>query len=63
MPKTTPASFIKEVRQEMSKVTWPTRKETVMSTVMVFILAIIAAIFFFFADASINFIVRQVLSI
>lgn len=49
--KITPAQFIREVRQEISKVTWPSRKETMMTTVMVLIMAIIAAIFFLIADA------------
>ncbi|MBT5522417.1 MAG: preprotein translocase subunit SecE [Rhodospirillales bacterium] len=50
MAKTTPAQFIKEVRQETSKVTWPTRKETGISTAMVFVMVIIAAIFFLLVD-------------
>jgi preprotein translocase subunit SecE len=55
------AQFVKEVRQEGSKVTWPTRKETAISTVMVFIMVIISALFFFFVDkvlqAAITFII------
>ena len=50
MAKTTPAQFIKEVRQETSKVTWPTRKETGISTAMVFVMVIISAIFFLLVD-------------
>jgi preprotein translocase subunit SecE len=45
-----PAKFIREVRQEMSKVTWPTRQETTISTVMVLVIAVIAAIFFLLVD-------------
>jgi preprotein translocase subunit SecE len=45
-----PAKFIREVRSEVSKVTWPTRKETLVSTVMVLILAFIAALFFLAVD-------------
>ncbi len=41
---------MQEVRQEASKVTWPTRKETGLSTVMVFIMVIVAALFFFVVD-------------
>lgn len=44
------AQFVKEVRQEGSKVTWPTRKETAISTVMVFIMVILSALFFFVVD-------------
>jgi preprotein translocase subunit SecE len=50
MAKTTPAQFVHEVRQEVAKVTWPTRKETMVSTAMVFAMVILAAMFFFFVD-------------
>ncbi len=50
MVKNSPAKFVQEVRQETSKVTWPTRKETGVSTAMVFVMVIIAAIFFFLID-------------
>lgn len=50
MAKTTPAQFVQEVRQEVSKVTWPTRKETMVSTAMVFVMVILAALFFFLVD-------------
>ena len=48
--RTSIPQFIKEVRQETAKVTWPTRKETTITTIMVFIMVTIASIFFFFAD-------------
>jgi preprotein translocase subunit SecE len=50
MAKTNPARFLQEVRQEISKVTWPTRKETGISTAMVFVMVILAALFFFLVD-------------
>lgn len=50
MAKTSPAQFVHEVRQEVAKVTWPTRKETMVSTAMVFAMVILAALFFFFVD-------------
>ena len=50
MAKTSPLQFLRQVRQEATKVTWPTRKETIISTVMVFIMVIIAALFFFAVD-------------
>jgi preprotein translocase subunit SecE len=50
MAKTSPVKFIEEVRQEVSRVTWPTRKETVVTTAMVFIMVFIAAAFFFVVD-------------
>jgi preprotein translocase subunit SecE len=45
-----PLQFIQQVRGEVSKVVWPTRRETTVTTVMVFIMATIAAIFFFSID-------------
>jgi len=48
--KINPAQFVREVRQEASKVTWPTRRETAVSTAMVFVFCMIAAIFFFLVD-------------
>jgi len=50
MAKVNIAQFVKEVRQEGAKVTWPTRRETAISTVMVFIMVILAALFFFVVD-------------
>lgn len=45
-----PVKFIQEVRAEVSKVVWPTRREVLMTTVMVFIMATLTAIFFFLVD-------------
>ena len=50
MAKTTPAKFVREVRQEAKKVTWPTRKETGVATLMVFVMVAIMAVFFMFVD-------------
>lgn len=50
MAKTSPAMFLKQVRMEIRKVTWPTRKETVVTSVMVSVVALIAAMFFLAAD-------------
>ncbi len=50
MVKTSPTKFIEEVRQEISRVTWPTRKETMVTTAMVFVMVFIAAGFFFLVD-------------
>ncbi len=50
MAKTNPFKFIQEVRSETAKVTWPTRRETAVTTVMVFVMVTIAAIFFLLAD-------------
>ena len=45
MAKTSPIEFFQQVRQEVSRVTWPTRKETMVTTAMVFVMVFIAAIF------------------
>ncbi len=50
MAKTNPFEFIQQVRSEVEKVTWPTGRETLITTVMVIIMAFVAAIFFFLAD-------------
>ncbi|WP_119169119.1 preprotein translocase subunit SecE [Algihabitans albus] len=61
MAKVNPGQFIREVRQEVSKVTWPTRKETTVTTIMVFIFVFLAAIFFFVVDQALSWVVRLVL--
>jgi preprotein translocase subunit SecE len=53
-----PAKFVREVRSEVSKVTWPTRKETAVTTGLVFLMVAIAAIFFFTIDQVIGVAVR-----
>jgi preprotein translocase subunit SecE len=50
MAKTSPTEFAQQVRQEVSRVTWPSRKETVVTTAMVFLMVFIAAVFFFVVD-------------
>ncbi len=58
-----PVEFVREVRAEVSKVTWPTRRETMVTTSMVFIFVVIAALFFLVADKIIGFAVRALLGI
>lgn len=50
MAKTSPGQFVRQVRQEVAKVTWPTRKEATISTIMVFVMAVLAALFFLVVD-------------
>ncbi len=50
MAKTNPFEFLQQVRAEGSKVTWPTRKETMITTAMVFVMAVLASIFFLVVD-------------
>jgi preprotein translocase subunit SecE len=58
-----PVKFVQEVRSETSKVTWPTRNEVAVTTVMVFILATLAAIFFFIADQILSWLVSLLLGL
>lgn len=58
-----PGEFIRQVRQEASKVTWPTRKETGITTMMVFIMVFLAAVFFFVVDQVLALGVRLVLGL
>jgi len=58
-----PFVFIQQVRSETAKVTWPSRRETMISTVMVLVFAFIAAIFFFAADQLMAFGVELILGI
>ena len=60
MAKTNPAQFIQQVRQEGAKVTWPTRKETAISTGMVFLMVFVAALFFFVVDQVMSFGVQLI---
>jgi preprotein translocase subunit SecE len=50
MAMTNPFQFLQQVRAEVSKVTWPTRKEVMVTSLMVFAMALLTAIFFFFVD-------------
>jgi len=63
MSKTTPAEFIREVRQETAKVTWPSRKETLVTTGMVFVMVVICAIFFLLVDWTFGSIVQLILNL
>jgi preprotein translocase subunit SecE len=63
MAKPTPAEYVRQVRQEISKVTWPTRKETGLTTLTVFIMVVLAALFFFVVDQIIAFVVQLLLGI
>lgn len=58
-----PLKFLQEVRQEISKVTWPSRNETMISTVMVLVFVALASIFFLLADQIIAWLVQLMLSI
>jgi preprotein translocase subunit SecE len=61
MAKNNPLEFVQQVRREVAKVTWPTRKETTVSTIMVFVFVTIAALFFFLVDQVLAKMVKLVL--
>ncbi len=63
MTQLNPAKFIREVRQEMDKVTWPTRKETTVSTLMVLALVAVAATFFVLVDWALSTGIRAIIGI
>lgn len=63
MSKTTPVQFIEQTRREVGKIKWPNRREVVLTTIMVFILASITAVFFFLVDTGINLGLRGLLGL
>jgi preprotein translocase subunit SecE len=63
MAKISPFKFLQEVRTEAQKVTWPTRRETAVTTGMVFVMVAIASVFFLLADQVMRFFVTLVLGI
>jgi preprotein translocase subunit SecE len=63
MAKTNPFEFLQQVRNEGSKVTWPTRKETMITTAMVFVMVVLASLFFLIVDQVIRFGVGLALGI
>ena len=60
MAKTSPALFFRQVRQEIAKVTWPSRKETGVSTAMVFAMVVLAAVFFLGVDSFFAWAVKMI---
>jgi preprotein translocase subunit SecE len=60
---TNPFTFLQQVRSETAKVTWPSRRETLISTAMVLAFAFLAAIFFFLADQIMAYGVELILGI
>ena len=63
MTKTSPWQFIQQVRQEVSKVTWTSRKETMVTTTMVVIMVFCASIFFFVVDWFLGIGVKYILGL
>jgi preprotein translocase subunit SecE len=63
MAKTTPAQFARQVRQETAKIIWPSRRETVITTITVFVMVTFASLFLFIADQIIAYAVRWILGL
>jgi len=63
MAKVSPFKFMQEVRAEAQKVTWPTRKETTVTTIMVFVMVAIASVFFLLADQVMRIAVSFILGV
>ena len=61
MAKTNPFEFVQQVREEAAKITWPSRRETMISTVMVLIMVALASVFFLAVDAVLKWGVDKVL--
>ena len=63
LAKPDPAQFVREVRQEVARVTWPSRKETLVTTGLVLALSTLAAVFFLVTDQLIQLVMRLVFKI
>jgi preprotein translocase subunit SecE len=63
MARTNPFEFMQQVRTEVAKVTWPTRRETMITTAMVLLMSVVAAIFFLGADWVLSTLVTFVLGL
>lgn len=63
MAKMNPIRFMRQVKQEVSKVTWPTRKETAVTTLMVLILGAMAAVFFMVVDWGLSAAIKQIIGL
>jgi preprotein translocase subunit SecE len=63
MARINPFTFLQQVRSEVAKVVWPTRGETIVSTIMVLVMVALASIFFLAADQVISWVVQLMLSI
>jgi preprotein translocase subunit SecE len=63
MARTSPFKFLQEVREETEKVTWPSRRETAITTAMVFVMVAVASVFFFVVDLFARNVITLVLGI
>jgi len=63
MTKVSPGEFVRQVKQEVGKVTWPTRRETLISTATVLVMIMLVALFFFLLDQLLSFGVQIILGL
>lgn len=63
MAKTSPVQFFRQVRQEAAKITWPTRKETAITTAMVFVFVAIMSVFFLVVDQAAFMLINAITGI
>jgi preprotein translocase subunit SecE len=61
--KTSPALFVRQVRQELQKVTWPTRRDTFISSLIVIALIVLFSIFFLLSDQIWSFSIKKIIEI
>jgi preprotein translocase subunit SecE len=61
MARTNPFEFLQQVREEANKITWPSRRETMITTVMVMIMVALACVFFLIVDAGLKWGIEKVL--
>ena len=61
MAKTNPAQFVRQVRQEINRITWATKRETMFASISVFVMALIASLFFLLVDLLLSSIVEFLL--
>ena len=62
-PRTSPGQFLSQVRAEGRKIVWPSRKETWITSVMVFIMVLIASIFFWIVDTGLGYAFRYIIAL
>ena len=63
MAKVSPGEFLRQVRAETAKIVWPTRRETITTTIMVLIMTTVLAVFFLGVDAALGSVVKFLLSL
>ena len=62
MAKTNPAQFVRQVRQEINRITWASKRDTMYASLSVFVMALIASVFFFIVDLLLSKVVQILLS-